>query len=66
MRKFSDNKKKQQVWKMRMSYFGKDDKSYLDLGINFKEHLILKNWFLSKKVQKYVPLCGMPSKTLKK
>ena len=64
LKKFNDNKKKQQVWKMRMSYFGKDDKSYLDIGINFKEHSSFKKLISFENGKKICPLCGMPSKTM--
>lgn len=62
--KITDNKKKQQVWKMRMSYFGKDDKSYLDLGINFKDNSSFKKLISFQKGRNICPLCGMPSKTM--
>lgn len=64
LKKFNDNKKKQQVWKMRMSYFGKDDKSYLDLGINIKEHSSFKKLISFEKGKNICPLCGMPSKAM--
>ena len=64
LKKYSDNKKKQQVWKMRMSYFGKDDKSYLDLGINFEEHSSFKKLVSFDNGKNICPLCGMPSKTM--
>ncbi|AUB59562.1 hypothetical protein DSECCO2_427850 [anaerobic digester metagenome] len=59
-----DNKKKQQVWKMRMSYFGKDDKSYLDLGINLKDNSSFKRLISFENGKNTCPLCGMSSKTM--
>lgn len=61
--KITDNKKKQQVWKMRMSYFG-TEKNYLDIGLNFKNHSTFKKLVSYKEDKDICSLCGVPSKTL--
>jgi hypothetical protein len=60
---YSDNKKKQQIWKMRMSYFGSED-IYLKMGLNFKEQLLFNKLTSYETGKNVCPLCGMPSKTM--
>jgi len=60
---YSDNKKKQQIWKMRMSYFGSED-IYLKMGLKFKEQPLFKKLVSYEKGKNICPLCGMPSKTM--
>ncbi len=62
-KKYSDNKKKQQIWKMRMSYFGSED-VYLKMGLNFKGQPLFKKLTSYEKGKNICPLCGMPSKTM--
>lgn len=61
--KITDYKKKQQVWKMRMNYFG-TEKNYLDIGLNFKNHSSFKKLISYEKSKNICPLCGVPSKSL--
>lgn len=61
--KITDNKKKQQVWKMRMSYFG-TEKNYLDIGLNFKNHSTFKKLVSYEAGRNTCSLCGVTSKTL--
>ncbi len=66
-KKISDNKKKQQIWKMRMSYyFGKNgqEDAYLKMGLNLKEQPLFKKLTSYEKGKNICPLCGMPSKTM--
>ncbi|MDO8991008.1 MAG: hypothetical protein Q7U91_15400 [Sideroxyarcus sp.] len=60
---FIDNKKNQQIWKMRMSYLGSED-VYLKMGLNFKDQPIFKKLISFEKGKNICPLCGMPSKTM--
>ncbi|TMS42020.1 MAG: hypothetical protein FGO69_06280 [Methanobacterium sp.] len=65
-KKYSDHKKKQQIWKMRMSYFGGryGEDIYLKMGLNFKEQPLFKKLTSYEKGKNICPLCGMPSKTM--
>ena len=62
-----DNKqsdgKKQQIWKMRMSYFGSKD-NYLKIGLNLKDQSVFKKLREFKDGKEMCPICGMPSNTL--
>ncbi|MCE7698014.1 MAG: hypothetical protein K8E24_003985 [Methanobacterium paludis] len=58
-----NNSKNQQVWKMRMSYFG-TEKNYLDIGLNFKDNSSFKKLVSYEKGKNICPLCGMPTKSL--
>ena len=59
------NKKKQKIWKMRMSYFGSEE-NYLKIGLNLGDTDDFKKFKENKnKKFKYIcPLCGMPTSTL--
>ncbi len=60
---YTDYKEKQQVWKMRMSYFG-TEKNYLDIGLNLKDHSSFKKLISYENGKNICPLCGISSKTL--
>lgn len=58
-----NNNKNQQVWKMRMSYFGKE-KNYLEIGLNLKTQSSFKKLVAYEKGKNVCPLCGLPTKSL--
>ena len=60
---YIDNKRKQQIWKMRMSYLGSED-VYLKMGLNLKDQPIFKKLLSFEKGKNICPLCGMPSKSM--
>lgn len=62
-RSYTNYKEKQQVWKMRMSYFG-TEKNYLDIGLNLKDHNSFKKLISYENGKNLCHLCGIPSKTL--
>jgi len=61
-KKQSDGKK-QQIWKMRMSYFGSED-NYLKIGLDLKDQDVFEKLRKFKSGKNVCPICGMSSNTI--
>ena len=55
--------KKQQIWKMRMSYFGSED-NYLKIGLNLKDQGVFEKLRKNKDRKEICPICGMTTDIL--
>ncbi len=55
--------KKQQIWKMRMSYFGSED-NYLKIGLNLKDQGVFEKFKKNKDRKEICPICGMSTDIL--
>ena len=55
--------KKQQIWKMRMSYFGSED-NYLKIGLNLKDQDVFQKLRKNKDKKEICPVCGSPTNKL--
>lgn len=55
--------KKQQIWKMRMSYFGSED-NYLKIGLNLKDQGVFGKFKKNKDRKEICPICGMSTDIL--
>lgn len=55
--------KKQQIWKMRMSYFGSED-NYLKIGLDLKDHGVFEKSRKNNDRKEICPICGMSTDIL--